>query len=287
MRKALVLLTGIVLSVFMFSCSEDDTSVTPTPTPDELSIVTASVPDGFTCTPYRISLVAEGGTEPYTWSLATGSNLPTGMSISADGEIIGVVEEAGSFTFTVECTDDAGTPVTVDQEYSMNIDVPANPSLAIFFDETASLCSGTADEPYFGMGTFVDCYMFVMLEESTINCTRGCEFMITVKDSDGNELEHGTDFMFVNFALEPDMMHTGSLESGIGIVKSGGASLYGPEPIHMCTFGLLLLEEFEDISFEFQPNPGAFFQVDRPTIATCEDGYPLVEVDGRAAAVNW
>jgi hypothetical protein len=287
MRKALVLLTGIVLSVFLFSCSEDDTSVTPTPTPDELSIVTTSVPAGLTCTPYSISLVAEGGTEPYTWSLATGSTLPTGLSLSADGRIVGVVEEVGSFTYTVECTDNAGTPVTVDQEYTMNIDVPANPSLAIFFDEGASICSGTADEPYYGMGTFVDCYMFIMLEESEINCTRGCEFMITVKDSDGNALEHGTDFMFINFNLADDMMSAGSLEDGIGIVKSGGASLYGPTPIHICTFGLLLIEEFEDITFEFNPNPGAIFPVDRPTIATCDDGYPLVEVDGRAAAVNW
>ena len=273
--------------MFLFSCSEDDVSVTPTPTPDELSIVTAAVPAGFTCTPYSVVLAAEGGTEPYIWSLATGSVMPAGLSLSADGEIVGVVEEAGLFTFTIECTDNAGTPVTDDQEYTMNIDVPANPSLAIFFDETASLCSGTADEPYFGMGTFVDCFLFIMLEESTINCTRGCEFMITLKDVDGIELEHGTDFMFINFNLEPDMMNIGSLESGIGIVKSAGAPMYGPAPIHVCTFGLLLFEEFEDISFEFHPNPGAIFPVNRPTIATCDDGYPLVEVDGRAAAVNW
>lgn len=285
MRKALVLLTGIVLSVFLFSCSEDDTTVTPTP--DELSIVTATVPTGYTCTPYSVALGAEGGTKPYAWSLATGSVLPTGLSLSADGEIVGVVEEAGSFTFTIECTDNAGTPVMADQEYTINIDVPANPSLAIFFDEAASLCSGTADEPYFEVGTFVDCYMFIMLEESTINCTRGCEFMITMKDSDGIELEQGTDFMFINFSLAPDMMSIGSLESGIGIVKGPGGPLYGPDPIHMCTFGLLLFEEFEDISFELNPNPGAIFPVDRPTIVSCETGYPLIEVDGRTAAVNW
>ena len=286
MRKALVLLTGIVLSMFLFSCSEDDTSVTPSPTPDELEIVTASVPSGNTCTPYNISLVAQGGTEPYTWSLAAGS-LPTGMTLDADGQIVGVVEVAGSWTFTVECTDNAGTPVTVDQEYTIDIDVPANPSLAIFFDEEASLCSGTAGGDYFGMGTFVDCYMFIMLDESEINCTRGCEFQITVKDVDGNELEHGTDYMFINFSLEADMMNTGSLENGIAIVKSGGAPLYGPNPIHMCTFGLLLFEEFEDISFEMNPNPGAVYPTDRPTIVTCDAGYPLIEVEGRAAAVNW
>lgn len=286
MRKALVLLTGIVLGLFLFSCSEDDTSVTPAPTPEELSIVTTSMPAGLTCTPYRLSLVAEGGTEPYTWSLAAGT-LPTGMSLSADGEIVGMMEEAGSFTFTVRCTDDAATPATDDREFTVNIDVPENPSLAVFFDEGASLCSGIADTPYFSMGTFIDCYMFIMLEESTINCTRGCEFIVTVTDVDGNELEHGTDFIFINFNLAPDMISVGSLDTGIGIVKSGGGALWGPSPIHMCTFGLLLLEEFEDISFKLNPNPDAIFPVARPTIVSCEEGYPLIEVDGRTAAVNW
>jgi hypothetical protein len=286
MRKVLVILTGLVLSAFLFSCSEDDTTVTPEPT-DELSIVTASLPSGYSCTPYGQVFEAEGGTEPYTWSLAASSVLPTGLSLSADGELVGVVEETGDFTFTIECTDDAGTPVTVNQEYTLNISVPANPSLAIFFDETADVCSGVTDQEYYGIGSFVDCYVFIMLDESTINCTRGCEFMVTVKDADGNELEHGTEFMYINFSTPTDLMYVGSLQDGIGIVKSGGAPLYGPEPIHVATFGLLLFEPIEDLSFEFQPNPSAFDKTIRPTIALCDDGYPLIEVNGRAAAVNW
>jgi hypothetical protein len=287
MRKVLIVLTGLVLSALLVSCSEDDTSVTPTPTPGDLEIVTATVPTGYTCTPYVLTLEATGGTPPYTWSLATGSVLPTGFSLSANGEILGLVEDIGSFSFTVECTDNAGTPVTVDQDYDLNIEVPANPSLAIFFDESASLCNGVADQPYLGIGTFVDCHAFIMLSGSEINCTRGCEFMVTVLDVDGNELEHGTDFLYINFSTPSDMMYVGSLESGIGIVKSGGAPLYGPNPIRMASFSLLLLEEFEDLSFEFRPNPSAIYPAARPTIATCDEGYPLVEVDGRAAAVNW
>jgi hypothetical protein len=287
MRKVLVVLTGLVLSAFLFSCSEDDTTVTPEPTPDELSIVTATMPAGYTCTPYQLVFEAENGTEPYTWSLADGSVLPSGLSLSADGEIIGIIEEAGEFTFTVECTDDAGTPVTASQEYTLNISVPANPSLAIFFDESADLCSGVADQQYYGVGTMVDCYIFIMLDESSVSCTRGCEFMVTVKDVDGNELEYGTDFMYINFSAATDMLYVGSLDGGIAIVKSGGAALYGPEPIHVATFGLLLFEEFAELSFEFQPNPSAYDPVTRPTIALCDDGYPLMEVDGRVAAVNW
>ncbi|MCK4350452.1 MAG: hypothetical protein KAX13_06315 [Candidatus Krumholzibacteria bacterium] len=287
MRKVLVVLTSLVLSAFLFSCSEDDTTVTPDPTPEDLVIVTATVPAGLTCTPYRVTLEATGGVTPYTWALATGSVLPDCLNLSADGELIGIIEDPGDFLFTIECTDNAGTPVTVDQAYDLNIDVPANPSLAIFFDESASLCSGVADQDFMGIGTYVDCYAFIMLEGGDIGCTRGCEFMVIVKDADGNELEHGTDFVYINFSTPADMMYVGSLESGIGIVKSGGAPLYGPNPIRVAMFSLLLLEEFENLSFEIVPNPGAVYPTARPTVATCDDGYPLVEVDGRNAAVNW
>ncbi len=287
MRKVLVVLTGLVLSAFLFSCSEDDTSVTPTPTPDDLSITTATIPAGCICTPYSVTLEATGGTPPYTWALAAGSVLPDGVSLSAGGQILGLVDNAGNFSFTVECTDNAGTPQTATQAYDLNIDVAANPSLAIFFDESASVCSGVADQDYLGIGTYVDCYTYIMLEDSDIGCTRGCEFILTVKDAYGNELEHGTDFIYINFSTPVDMMYIGSLESGIGIVKSGGAPLYGPDPIRVANFSLLLLEEFEDLAFEIGPNPGAVYQTTRPTVATCDEGYPLVEVDGRSAAVNW
>lgn len=287
MRKVLVVLTSLVLSAFLFSCSEDDTTVTPNPTPEDLSIVTATVPAGCICTPYRVALEATGGTAPYTWALATGSVLPDGISLSADGQISGLVEDPGDYSFTVECTDNAGTPVTDDQDYDLNIDIPSNPSLAIFFDESASVCSGVADQEYVTIGTYVDCFAFIMLEDSDIGCARGCEFMVTVMDADGNELEHGTDFLYINFSTPAEMMYVGSLESGIGIVKSGGAPLYGPNPIRVATFSLLLLEEFEDLSFSIGPNPGSVYPTSRPTVATCDDGYPLVEVDGRSAAVNW
>ena len=126
-----------------------------------------------------------------------------------------------------------------------------------------------------------------MLEDSDLNCVRGCEFMISVKDADGNELEHGTDFLYIYFSTPEEMLYVGSLESGIGIVKSGGAPLYGPNPIHVASFSLLLFEEIDNLSFEINPNPGAIIPTSRPTVSTCDDGFPVVEVDSRAAAVNW
>lgn len=55
---------------------------------------------------YEVDFEAEGGLEPYTWSLGGGA-LPPGLSLSAGGRISGVPTESGSFPFTVRVEDAA------------------------------------------------------------------------------------------------------------------------------------------------------------------------------------
>jgi len=53
-------------------------------------IYNETLPDGSVNDPYGIQLEAEGGTEPYTWSLVPGyENLPPGLGLTSDG-IIGI-----------------------------------------------------------------------------------------------------------------------------------------------------------------------------------------------------
>ncbi len=57
---------------------------------------------------YQANLNATAGTPPYTWSLATGSTLPSGLSLSASGIISGTVSSTvltGNYTFTAKVTD--------------------------------------------------------------------------------------------------------------------------------------------------------------------------------------
>ena len=72
------------------------------------SITTDSLPDGKVGEAYSQTLIADG-TEPITWSVDSG-NLPTGLSLNVDtGEISGTPSAAGTATFTVKATNNAGS----------------------------------------------------------------------------------------------------------------------------------------------------------------------------------
>jgi putative Ig domain-containing protein len=55
-----------------------------------------------------VTLVANGGTLPYSWMLSAGA-LPAGLTVSPAGVITGTPTAAGDFTFTVEVKDAEGT----------------------------------------------------------------------------------------------------------------------------------------------------------------------------------
>jgi hypothetical protein len=61
----------------------------------------ATIRTGFT---YNTTLVAIGGTTPYTWTVSDGA-LPDGLNLSTDGVISGTPTGAGTSTFTVQVAD--------------------------------------------------------------------------------------------------------------------------------------------------------------------------------------
>ena len=79
-----------------------------------LTIASASpLPAGLYFVSYTHILNATGGTPPYTWSKISGS-LPFGLSLSPAGVISGLPEDSGTFSFTVQITDDVGATATKD-----------------------------------------------------------------------------------------------------------------------------------------------------------------------------
>jgi hypothetical protein len=71
-------------------------------------VSTTTLPSSTVAVAYSTTLAATGGTAPYTWSLASGSNpVPAGLALSAGGTISGTPTTSGNFGFTVVVTDSA------------------------------------------------------------------------------------------------------------------------------------------------------------------------------------
>jgi len=86
-----------------------------------LSITTSSLPAGSVGVPYNSTLVATGGTAPYTWSTASGQ-LPTGLGLDpAAGTISGTPSTAGAYNFTAMVTDAASPQNTASQALAINV----------------------------------------------------------------------------------------------------------------------------------------------------------------------
>jgi hypothetical protein len=80
-----------------------------------LSITTTSLPAVTTGSAYSQTLVASGGTTPYTWSIVSGfGTLPPGLSLSTGGNISGTPSTAGTYNFRVQVTDAASATATRD-----------------------------------------------------------------------------------------------------------------------------------------------------------------------------
>jgi hypothetical protein len=76
--------------------------------------------------PANITLLAIGGTQPYTWSVANGT-LPAGLTLSPAGAISGTATLPGSVTVTVAVRDSAQPPASV----SVALTITATANLAV------------------------------------------------------------------------------------------------------------------------------------------------------------
>ena len=74
-----------------------------------------ALPQGTQNAVYQATLAATGGTGSYTWALASGSTLPSGLTLSSAGEITGTIASTvatGNYTFTVKVTDTSSGSAT-------------------------------------------------------------------------------------------------------------------------------------------------------------------------------
>ena len=110
-----------------------------------LAIQTAAVPDGEVGAAYQTQLAVEGGTAPYVWSLAAGSSLPPGLTLSTAGLISGTPGSAGAVSFTAQVVDTSAPAQTSSRTLLLSVAAGDVPPLSI---TTASLPEGTVQVAY-------------------------------------------------------------------------------------------------------------------------------------------
>jgi hypothetical protein len=122
--------------------------------PPPLVVTTTTLPNAQLNTAYATSLQANGGTQPYTFSLKSGA-LPLGLTLSPSGTIAGTPTNSGTSTFTVAVKDASSTPQTVSINLSITVSSSplsvhvvslATPVLGSSYNQTIVVSGGTA--PY-------------------------------------------------------------------------------------------------------------------------------------------
>ncbi|OWG15640.1 hypothetical protein KDK82_3133 [Delftia sp. K82] len=109
------------------------------------------------------TLTASGGATPYTFAMASGSTLPTGLSLSPAGVISGTPTAAGAFSFTVQATDSSS--ISGQRTYSGSVaaatvvltpaasTLPAARLNTAYAGQTFTASGGTAPYTYASSGT--------------------------------------------------------------------------------------------------------------------------------------
>ncbi|NEX95015.1 IPT/TIG domain-containing protein, partial [Caulobacter sp. 17J65-9] len=109
----------------------------------------SALPNGQQGESYSHTLVASGGTAPYTYTVTGGTGLPAGVTLGTDGVLSGTPTQSGAFTFAViarDSTTGSGGPYQVGRGYTWTVDV-ANPPVA---------AAASALVPYASAGTAID-----------------------------------------------------------------------------------------------------------------------------------
>jgi hypothetical protein len=130
---------------FTFSVTSGGVTVTGSCTiivnspPPVLTAACVADTQGFVGVPYSASIVASGGTLPYTFTVSSGS-LPTGLSLDkTSGLISGKPQTAGPFTFAVQVTDSSPKPGQTVNTGNCGITISSQPPSGLAKGDTATI----------------------------------------------------------------------------------------------------------------------------------------------------
>jgi hypothetical protein len=124
-------------------------TINPSPT-----LVITSPPSGTVNVPYTGSVGVSGGTGPYTCSLASGSNVPAGLTLNSNCSITGTPTTPGTITATVQGTDSSKPPntstgpitITINPNTTLTLSSPPAATVGTPYTGTIGVSGGTS--PY-------------------------------------------------------------------------------------------------------------------------------------------
>ena len=132
-------------------------TVTVLPPTSPITVTPSSLSAPVIGVAYSQTISSTGGVAPYSYTIASGSSLPAGISLTPEGTLSGTVTASGNFIFGVKVTD--STSVTTIKNYSFNVDHAASsmvitPDLLppagqhVFYSQQISTSGGTAPYTY-------------------------------------------------------------------------------------------------------------------------------------------
>jgi streptogramin lyase len=121
--------------------------------PTVLTIVTASLPNGFVNTPYSGNPIAEAGVPPFSWSVSAGT-LPAGLHLNATtGAVTGTPSTAAVSSFTLQVKDSSRVAQTTSHQFNVTISGAVAPNYSEYAlpgdSGVSSLVSGPDDALWF------------------------------------------------------------------------------------------------------------------------------------------
>jgi len=108
-----------------------------------LVITSSTLPSGQQGTVFAAALSATGGTQPYSWSISSGS-LPAGLLLSSTGAIAGIPTASGSYSFSAKVSDSS----VPSQNQSVPLVITVAVATPVLVITSSTLSSGVEGEAY-------------------------------------------------------------------------------------------------------------------------------------------
>jgi gliding motility-associated-like protein len=181
--------------------------------------------------------VATGGTPSFTYALATGSNLPAGLTLSSSGLISGTPTSNGSFSFSITATDSKGCNVTANYTLIVTATLALTPGALpdgvtglVYPAQTIPVATGGTGPYVYSATTLPPGLTFdpaTRQVSGTPTQTGNYTIPVTVTDANGNSITSG----YTIKITDPLILPAAALASG----KTGTA--YTPQTIPSATGG--------------------------------------------------